>query len=439
MFHRSLLLFAALLLSLSATAAENAVPPEPLPGALTEWKVGPAGRPNTIGLEAYLDGRKPTDLDWRPAHAGADGWVEIAQTRGPAREGGTKVWARTTLTSAAAETRPLALECLGELSLYLNGRPVLRLNHRSGAGTGPASADTVFLPLAAGENELAVIVTADATPAWRFRVRDATAIRQDAALTTVWEQHDAAFGGPEAVAYDAKRGALYVSRFDAGGILRVSLDDRTVKHDWCPGLQRPTGLKLYDDRLYAIDRSGVVAIDPNSGAIVSRTAIEGAVFANDLAFAADGSIYISDTFKSCIHRVAHGRSEVWYAGPEVKNPNGILVEKDRVLVGVTADSTIKAIDLTTKQVTTFVQISAGANMDGLVSDGGSGYLFSDYYGRLYHVDAAGKLELLLDRRGPQQFMADFEYVSSERLLIIPSLYDQRITALRWTPSPAAKE
>jgi hypothetical protein len=112
----------------------------------------------------------------------------------------------------------------------------------------------------------------------------------------------------------------------------------------------------------------------------------------------------------------------------VGQPNGILVEKDRVLVGVTDGGTLKSVDRKTRQVTTFLTLGPGANMDGLVSDGKGGYLFSDYYGRIYCADAAGRKTLLLDRRGPHQYTADFEYIPEKRLLVVPSLYDNRLTA-----------
>jgi hypothetical protein len=98
------------------------------------------------------------------------------------------------------------------------------------------------------------------------------------------------------------------------------------------------------------------------------------------------------------------------------------------------DGTIKSIDLKTKQVRTFLTLGPGANMDGLVTDGRDGYLFSDYYGRVYRADAAGRKTLLLDRRGPHHYTADFEYIPEEGLLIVPSLYDNRLTAY-WLATP----
>jgi sugar lactone lactonase YvrE len=433
---RPLLCLAIALLPFSrAWAAVSPVPAEPLPGALADWQLSPTARPFTIGLESYLDGRKPADVDWRPATAARDGWIDVGRVRPPNREGASKIWARTKVTAAAAGPRPFAVSCRGELALYLNGQLVLRIDHRPADSFRRDAEDTVFLPLIAGDNELALMVTAESPSDWRFQVRDTTAIRQDAQLVPVWEKHEASLGAPESIAYDPKRRVLYVSRFEADGIARLSLDGRTVVPDWCTNVKRPTGLKVHRDRLYVVDRSGVVEIDLETAAILRRTPVAGAAFANDLAIAEDGTIYVTDCFKNTIHRIRDGRSEVWIDRPEVAQPNGILAEAGRLLVGVTADCAIKAVDFATKRITTFARISAGANMDGLVSDGADGYLFSDYYGRLYHADAAGQLQLLLDRRSPRQFIADFEYVPSEHLLIIPSLYDQRITALRWSATP----
>jgi hypothetical protein len=122
---------------------------------------------------------------------------------------------------------------------------------------------------------------------------------------------------------------------------------------------------------------------------------------------------------------------VWIEGEAFANPNGILAESGRLLVGVTSDGTIKSVDVETKEVDTFVTLGPGSNIDGLVSDGQGGYLFSDYFGRLYRADAQGRRTLILDRRGPHGYCADFELVPGTGLIVIPSLYDQRVTAYRY--------
>ena len=165
---------------------------------------------------------------------------------------------------------------------------------------------------------------------------------------------------------------------------------------------------------------------------MNRYPIPGAEFLNDLDLDDSGTIYVTDTNKNCVFKLSAGKSEIWMEGEVVGSANGILVEKDRLLVGVTSDGTIKTFDLKTRQAGNLFTLGPGANMDGLVGDGKGGYLFSDYFGRIYRGDAKGRTVLLLDRRGPRQFTADFEYIPEKGLLIVPSLYDNRLTAYRLT-------
>ncbi len=74
-------------------------------------------------------------------------------------------------------------------------------------------------------------------------------------------------------------------------------------------------------------------------------------------------------------------------------------------------------------------------MDGLTGDGEGGYLFSDYYGRIYRADAAGRRTLLLDSRGPHGYCADFEYVPELGLLVVPALFGERLTAFELKLKP----
>ena len=108
-------------------------------------------------------------------------------------------------------------------------------------------------------------------------------------------------------------------------------------------MKAPTGLKMFGGKLYAVERSGVAEIDPEQGAITGRSLIPGALLLNDLDFDEAGTIYVTDTFKNCVFRLIGGRPEVWIEGKAVSRPNGVLVEKERVLVGVTEDGTIKSV------------------------------------------------------------------------------------------------
>lgn len=410
------------------------IAPDVTPGLVTDWLLSPTLRPFTLAPERYLDGQANEAIEWLPVRSDAAGVVDVARFRAPNAQGGSKVWARAVLTAERKETRPFAVDFRGEAGVYLNGKKFFH-GQRDGARPGPSTdgrCDTLYLPLEPGANDLVLVLT-ERSGGWDFAVRDLNAIHRPPGLTEAWEQQGR-LPAPESVVHDPKRGVLYASNFAGNSIAKLAMNGDVLVADWVKDVKNPTGVKLFHDRLYVVERGAVVEIDPDTAAVLRRTPLEGAQFPNDLALDAEGTIYVTDTFRNCIHRIAGGKSEVWLEGPEIAQPNGILVEPGRLLVGVTADAAVKAVDLASKTVTTLVRVSRPANMDGLTSDGAGGYFFSDYFGRLYHVDAAGRPILLLDRRGPRQFCADFEYVPGERLIIIPSLYDDRVTAYCWGPA-----
>ncbi len=408
---------------------------DPIPGILTAWELSPAASVFDLAPERLFDGAAAAAIPWLSAKSETSGLVDIARHRKPVARGASRVWARTTIHAAQAGPRPFAFGYSDDVSVYLNGRLLYR--GRNGYRSRDPSYlgiigcnDTLLLPLEAGDNEL-VLGVAEQFGGWGFMVRDLDAIYCDSSLQPVWELAGQ-LAAPESVAFDAARGTLYVSNFGDGTIAKIGLDGAVVARKWLEGLRAPTGLKMHAGRLYAVERPGVAVIDPDQGAIVERLTIPEARFPNDLAISEDGTIFVTDSFKDCVHRLSGGKAEIWIEGRACENPNGILIEKDRLMVGVTADGTLRTVDLKTKQVDTFLTLGAGANMDGLVADGRGGYLFSDYYGRIYRADARGRRTLLLDRRGPRQYTADFEFIPEKGLLVVPSLYDNRLTAYRLT-------
>jgi sugar lactone lactonase YvrE len=252
-------------------------------------------------------------------------------------------------------------------------------------------------------------------------------------LTNVWEV-SGTLKAPESAVYDAKREAILVSNFRDGTLSRIGLDGTVLARKWTEGLARPTGLMIHGDKLLAVERKGLVEIELETGRILNRIPFTGSGFVNDLAVDEQGAVYVTDSKSNRIYRVVGGQAEIWLEDDAIKDPNGILVEKDRLLVGVSSDGTIKSIDLKTKQVTTFLTLGPGAVMDGLVSDGKGGYLFSDYRGRIYRADAEGRKTLLFDGRESRQFCADFAYIPEQHLLVVPALDGHRLTAYRCNPS-----
>ncbi|MFA5257648.1 MAG: hypothetical protein WC360_05800 [Opitutales bacterium] len=285
--------------------------------------------------------------------------------------------------------------------------------------------DTVYLPLEKGENIL-VLCLSEKFGGWGFKMRDMNAIYKDERLCEAWTIDG--LSAPESVAYDPVRDVLYVSCFSDGSIAKIGLDGTIIARNWVSGLAAPTGLTFHDGMLYAIDRSGVLVINPETAEVSARHIIPEASFVNDIAIGEDGAIYVTDTFKNCVFRILDGKTEVLVEGKAIESPNGILAEKDRLLVGVSVDGSIKAVDLKTAAVTTFLTLGGGSIMDGLTCDGKGEYLFSDYYGRVCRADKNGNASILLDSRGPHGYAADFAYIPCKGLLIVPSLYGNGLTA-----------
>ena len=82
---------------------------------------------------------------------------------------------------------------------------------------------------------------------------------------------------------------------------------------------------------------------------------------------------------------------------------------------------------------TIACIGQNSIMDGIKSDGKDNILISDFNGRIFRISKKGVKTELLNRMAPGMFCADFEYIPDKNLLIVPSLYDNRITAYNLTP------
>jgi sugar lactone lactonase YvrE len=235
------------------------------------------------------------------------------------------------------------------------------------------------------------------------------------------------------VAYDRKRAVLYVSNFSLPGggfISKVSLGGEIEKLEWITGVNRPSGLCIFKDRLFAVDRANLVEIDLDSGQVANRYPVPGAMFINDLAFDSNGNAYITDSRAGAIYKFTDGEFEVWLQGGEIDDPNGLHVDKDKLIVGNSGDGCLKAVGLVDKKISTIVCLGSGSAMDGVKPDGRGDYIISDYNGRVFRVSPSGEKTELLNTKTPQLFCADLEYIPEQKLLVIPTLYDNRLMTYR---------
>ena len=260
---------------------------------------------------------------------------------------------------------------------------------------------------------------------------------------------------PESAYFDAASNAVFVSNINGqilekdgnGYISRLTTDGKVVNMKWATGLNAPKGMRSLAGTLWVTDIDEVVGIEIASGRITSKVKVDGAVFLNDLATGPDGTAYASDSQVYAIYAVKDGKSSVFVAGAElVETPNGLLVDGSRLILGTIGPATpggrrggggpraggppvpagrLYAFDLKTKQRTVVTPQPIGG-IDGIEPDGRGGYLVTDVVGsKLLHVTSAGVPRVLLTFTAGG---ADFGYVASRRLAIIPFLNGNSVSA-----------
>ncbi len=145
---------------------------------------------------------------------------------------------------------------------------------------------------------------------------------------------------PESALPDTKAGIIYVSNVNGtptdkdgnGFISKVSPEGKIVTAEWVTGLDAPKGLILSGTKLYVSDIDKLVEIDTATGKITAKFEAPGAKFLNDTAVDKDGNIYVSDMATNVIWRLSGGKFEKWLESAALKNPNGLYVEGDTLIV-----------------------------------------------------------------------------------------------------------
>lgn len=262
-------------------------------------------------------------------------------------------------------------------------------------------------------------------------------------LSQIWEI--SGFETPESVLPNADRSTFYVSNVagapdkkDGNGyISKMSPDGKMMTAKWVEGLDAPKGMALHGGKLYVSNLDELVEIDEAAGKIVNRYPAPDAKFLNDLAVDNDGRIYVSDMATSKIWRLDGGRFEVWLDSPALKNPNGLLVQGDNLIVaawGVMTDGfatkvpgNLLTVSLKDKTVKDLGNGKPIGNLDGLEPFHGD-FLVSDWIaGKVYKITPAGDATLLITLK---QGTADLAYVADTRTMYLPMMNDGKVVAYR---------
>ncbi|MDX1563995.1 MAG: SMP-30/gluconolactonase/LRE family protein [Phycisphaeraceae bacterium] len=251
---------------------------------------------------------------------------------------------------------------------------------------------------------------------------------------------------PESAYHDRKSGYLFVSQIGGGGakavdndgwITKMTTDGKVVKSKWATGLSAPKGMRSFGGTLWVTDINRIVSFDIRTGKMQREVPVKGAKFLNDLAIDRHGTVYFSDMFTSTIYRYKFGKVDVLDSGEKLKHPNGLLVKGDELIVAAwgpgiqedfstTGPGPLMAINLKNGKRRQITSKGIG-HLDGVESDGRGGYIVSDWMaGKIYHISAKGKVRTVAKR---DKGTADLAYLPKKRLIIVPEMLKNRITAL----------
>ena len=240
---------------------------------------------------------------------------------------------------------------------------------------------------------------------------------------------------PEGVAFDQKSGDFYVSSTGDGSVLRGNVN-RPAAETFisATGVQfSAIGVKIDGDRLLVAGGStGQVRIYDRRSDALRRTFETGpGGFLNDLAVTRDGSVYVTDSSRPVLWRIAPGSTtiEQWLALPGYQsgfNANGIVATKDgRYLVySQTNTGQLWRVELATRSVTA---IDLGGELvagDGLALRGHT--LFAVAAGLIVKVRLAGDFASgqVVSRTGDPSFRSPTTLaIARGRLLVVNSQFD----------------
>jgi sugar lactone lactonase YvrE len=263
-----------------------------------------------------------------------------------------------------------------------------------------------------------------------------------AALTAAWTVTDG-IQTPESTYYDTASGSIFSSQIAGapdgadgnGRIVKLDANGKVVNANFVTGLNAPKGLRVHNGTLWAADLGEVIGIDVNSGKITSRVKLDGAMFPNDVAVGADGTVYVSDMMGNKIYAVKDGKSSVFIEGEQLEHPNGLLVEGDKLVVGgwgsapkadfsTDVPGHLFSLDLKTKAKTLITQ-QPFANIDGIEADGRGGYVVTDYVkGQVIRVSGGTPTPVASFMPGT----ADIGFMADHNMVIVPHMNENKVAA-----------
>jgi hypothetical protein len=249
------------------------------------------------------------------------------------------------------------------------------------------------------------------------------------------------FQTPESVLYDADADVYLVSNIngepagadDNGYISKVSPDGKVAEPKWIDGakdnvkLDAPKGMAISGGVLYVADITVVRQFDAKTGEPKGEIKIPGSTFLNDVAPAADGGVYVTDTGMDAKFAPT-GTDAIYHIGKDGKvkplikdknlgGPNGVAAGADGSVWTVTfRTGEIYQVDAKGKKAA--AQKLPKGQLDGVVVLDGGDVLVSSWEGQaVYRGKPGAEWKAAVENvKSP----ADIGWDSKRKRLLIPS-------------------
>ncbi len=254
---------------------------------------------------------------------------------------------------------------------------------------------------------------------------------------------------PESVLYDEAADRYLVSNINGkpdeadnnGYIAELSPDGKVNKPKFVAGgtndlkLNAPKGMGIQGGILYVSDITTVRKFDAKTGAAKGEVAVPGATFLNDIAIAADGRIYVSDSgqkvgangFEStgtdAVYVIDKGKLKPIAKSKDLGGPNGLLATEKGLLVVTMNTNELYRLD--DKGVRQDVTKLPDGGLDGILPIGDKLLVTSWKASTIYRGKLGEKFEpVLTGLKGP----ADIGYDTKRGRVLVPRFMENAVEA-----------
>lgn len=254
--------------------------------------------------------------------------------------------------------------------------------------------------------------------------------------TLLWSAKDpAAINNPESAWYDDDRKCIWVANTTDGAspnafISKLSLNGQVLDSQFVGGFVALRGTYLDRRYLYTNTLTSLLRIDLETKQVKEYQAEGTPGMLNDIAMDHRGNVYVSDIQGDTIYIVKGDKLVPWITDREgLEWPNGILIIDKTMYLSpwglgdsnwvVPYQSSVKTIDLATKQISKLGSAAEIGSLDGIERYDNKNLLVNNWWnGKVYMVSmVTGDAQLILD--GGLMSTGDINYNRKAKVLLVP--------------------